>query len=582
MSMIRRFKKWYLDLPINKKLSFILIPSLLVLVAAVSGIFFSAASTILTHKIEEQALATAAQISDNFDRKMEIAENKMVQLMNDPTIQEELKDEIAIEDQDKDNYYSNFRKIRRVLIQVYNSPMIEDIEIYADNGDDYYISVTNQKQPVENEAAYLKAVAANNGGKLVFFDDEDRGNIQLLQQIKDELTGKRIGILRLALKKEFLYKPTATASAGQEVLALYAEGRPIFMESTGAVDKLTIKRALAGKNDRINHFFTIKYDSAERDWTTYLLLDNGELFKEIHQLKYLMSVAAVLIYLIALLLINRISRTIVGPIEDITTGLKNFVAGDLSVRLPQGRGDELGTMSSTFNYAVGRIESLIDEVSNMKKLEKELEYKTLQAQINPHFLYNTLDTIYWMALTAKEQAIAQMILSLSNLMRNAIDNNAQLTTIRQEMKVIKDYLYIQQIRHQDKLQVSYDVDEELFDLKLPKLSLQPLVENAVNHGLMNQEEDWQICVSLQREEGQALLRITDNGIGIDKDRLSMIRSDLDNGQTLYDDEIPHVGFKAVHQRLRFLYGSDYGLVIESTPGNGTRVTLVMPLSGEAD
>lgn len=580
--MYRKSKSWFLNLSINKKLSLILIPTLLLLIVAIGFSVYAVASEILNKKIEEQALETAAQISNNFDRKIEIAENKMTQLMNDPTVQEELKDDVAIAQQDRDNYYSNFRKIRRVLIQVYSSTMIDDIEIYADNGDHYYISVTNKKKTVENELQYLDEVKRNNGGRLVFFDDKDHGNIQILQQIKDELTGRQIGILRIALKKDYFGRSVETGLVSTKgATGLYAGDQVIFLNNETDVASGDIHASLKLGDYQIPGFFTIKYDSAETNWTTYVLLSNNELFAEINRLKYVLIAISILVYFIALLFINRVSQTIVGPIENITAGLKDFVSGDFSVRLPENRSDELGTMSSTFNYAVGKIEELIDEVSNMKKLEKELQYKTLQAQINPHFLYNTLDTIYWMGIDAEEEEISQMILSLSNLMRNAIDNKQEMMTIQQELKIVQNYLYIQQIRHKDKLSVDISVDPELVALSLPKLSLQPIIENAINHGLSDLEEDWQIAISLKRVKERILLSISDNGVGISEKRLQAIRDDLEDKRPLYDD-VDHIGLKAVHKRLRFIYGEGYGLELKSVIGKGTIVTLVLPERGVAD
>ncbi|MCJ7842132.1 sensor histidine kinase [Lederbergia sp. NSJ-179] len=577
--MIRYFKQWFLNLAINKKLLLILASSLFVLIFIIDFFIYSVYANIIADKIEEQAFQTTVQLSNNFDNKIEIIKNKIIQVVNDPTVQEELTDDIAIEQQDKDNYYSNFRKIRRILVQVYSSVMLEDIEIYADNGDHYYISISNEKRPIKHEALYLEKVQQSNGGILMFAEPEASGNILFLKQIKDERTGQELGIIRFALKKEYLYKSTEDSiKLSKGIICLYDGQLPIFIRNESDMDITDLQNNLENDEQRIPGFFSIRYLSSDTHWKTVVLLSKEEMFKELNQLKYVVILVSMIIYMLVLLFVTRLSRTITYPIEEITSGLKKFVAGDLSVRLSVNRKDELGTMSETFNYAVSQIDELITEVSNMRKLEKELEYKTLQAQINPHFLYNTLDAIYWMSHSSGEIEIAKMILALSNLMRNAIDNQKSITTIAEELKIVNDYLYIQQIRHSDKLTVDYQIDEELTIYNVPKLTLQPLVENAIKHGLSDIDEGGRIVIRLFELENKVFLSISDNGKGISAERMKQIICNLKAKDSLEDT--PHVGLLAVHKRIHFLYGKEYGLRIHTKVGKGTLVELVLPTKEE--
>lgn len=564
-------KQWFLDISIKKKLTIVLAGILLILILLLDVLVFYLTSSVLSQKIENQVYETTIQLSNNFDNKVEIINNKIIQIANDTNIQEELKDEISINEQDKDNYYSTYQKIRRTLVQVYNSNMMQDVEIYALNGDNYYISANNIKVPLVNERNYIREVSRNNGGILLFNDEN--GSVQFIKQIKDELTGKMLGIIRIGLKKEYL-KNTAhsilTSLEGE--LLLSDKNSQIIIKDKRLSTNLDILSKVQEK-EIIN--FHIQYQSSVTGWKTILTLNQEWMFKELNTLKEFIVSVSLLFYLLLLVIVSKISEILINPIKDITEGLKNFVAGNLNVRLEVNRNDELGIMSQTFNYTASRIESLIDEISYRKSLEKELKYKTLQAQVNPHFLYNTLDIINWMALAADEQGISKMILSLSDLFRYSINIREENASISDELDNIKNYLYIQQIRHSDRLKIYYEIDNNLLDLKLPKLTLQPLIENAINHGLYNVEAGGEIRVRLHQKDDSVLIEIKDNGIGIDQYKLQKISRELKD-ELFSNVDGNHIGLLTIHKRIQFLYGDKYGIDVISILHQGTAVIIKIP------
>ncbi len=211
-------------------------------------------------------------------------------------------------------------------------------------------------------------------------------------------------------------------------------------------------------------------------------------------------------------------------------------------------------------------------IEEQKKLRKA-EFEVLQAQINPHFLYNTLDAIVWSAEAGNQKQVVSMVGSLSDFFKSSLNKGKEIVSVRDELQHIRSYLEIQQIRYQDILSYEVDVPESLNECTIPKITLQPVVENALYHGIKNRRALGKITVKGIDEGDTMVLTVSDDGIGMDEERLQEVRqalSDnrLDNGQVY--------GLYNVNERIRLNYGDDYGITIESTKGEGTCVKIKLP------
>ena len=220
-----------------------------------------------------------------------------------------------------------------------------------------------------------------------------------------------------------------------------------------------------------------------------------------------------------------------------------------------------------------RIKSLIVDVYQAQLLQKESEFRALQAQINPHFLYNTLETINWMAKLNKMDDISNMVVAISNLMRISINNKRCIITVSEELHYVADYLYIQHVRYKDRLKTLIDVDPSLYGLTIPKLLLQPLVENAVIHGIEKKKSGGFIEVTGRRDANLLIFSVKDNGAGIPEEKLAHILEEKEN----QDQGHTSLGLITVHRRIQFLFGFEYGLQIDSKPGSGTTVWVRLPM-----
>lgn len=284
-------------------------------------------------------------------------------------------------------------------------------------------------------------------------------------------------------------------------------------------------------------------------------------------------IAFAVLFVMVLLLSYYIPRSITRPIlrlEEVTNQVAN---GNLTVRSDVQNGVEVGALSDSLNAMIDKINELLSQVTTEQIRLRKAEFELLQSQINPHFLYNTLDTIVWLAEAGEQNKVVSMVGSLSDFFRSTLSRGKDIVSIREELQHVRSYLEIQQVRYQDILEYEIAIPEELYDCMIPKLTIQPLVENALYHGIKNKRGVGRILISGCREEEVCVLRIEDNGAGIVKERLLQVRDGILNkvltGKDIY-------GLYNVNERIRLNFGEQYGIVIESEYGEGTVVEVLLP------
>jgi two-component system sensor histidine kinase YesM len=286
-------------------------------------------------------------------------------------------------------------------------------------------------------------------------------------------------------------------------------------------------------------------------------------------------VAAILFSIVAAW---RISKSIYIPIKKLHDVTTTITRHDLEALVSTDNADEITALGLSFNLMVGKIKELLDAKLEEHEKLKKAELRALQAQINPHFLYNTLDTIIWMAEARRMDQVVELVRVLSRFFRISLSKGKDWITVREEIEHIESYLAIQKIRYRDILDYQIDIPEALRDSHVLKLTLQPLVENALYHGIKNKRKGGSIVVRGRQLPGGLLqIQVEDNGIGMAQERLAQVRAQLDLSA---DDGVVAeggYGISNVHQRIMLYYGPEYGLRIESEYLRGTRVSLVIPL-----
>lgn len=285
----------------------------------------------------------------------------------------------------------------------------------------------------------------------------------------------------------------------------------------------------------------------------------------------LSTLFAIIIACVSILLIVEfyLSRIIVDPIERLTKSMNEVKAGNMNIHISSPYTDELGVMTNTFQDMVNQIDFLFKEVYENKILQQKLRLKALQAQINPHFLYNSLSLINWKAIISEQYEISKMSQLLSTFYRTSLNKGNNTTSMKDEIENTKSYIEIQLMLHNNKFNVEYNIDENIFSYSILNLTLQPLVENSIVHGLDLKENDDKkliVSASLLKESNIIELCVKDNGVGIDE----TILPNLLNMQT------KGYGLKNVNDRIQLYFGDSFGLNIQSKEGIGTSITIRIP------
>ncbi len=271
--------------------------------------------------------------------------------------------------------------------------------------------------------------------------------------------------------------------------------------------------------------------------------------------------------LITLVLGLSFSRIFTRKIEELTRNMDKVNHGSREVTVSSDSEDEVGILINSFRRMMDEINRLIDEVYVNKIALKEYELKALQAQINPHFLYNTLSMMNWMAIRSGQMEISKVTLALSTFYRTALSKGEDMVTVETCIRNMEAYLEIQLTMHDHNFTVEWETDPDIKNEKMPKLLLQPVVENAIEHGIDEKEEgDKKLFLSFKGQGDDVEIIVRDNGTGMEQEK----------AETLVTYQAKGYGLKNVNDRIRLLYGESYGIQIYSAPGEGTTVIMRFP------
>ena len=312
-------------------------------------------------------------------------------------------------------------------------------------------------------------------------------------------------------------------------------------------------------------------------WTIVGCMNMSELLRNSRQTRSIYVLVAMGLIIVALLISSIIAKNITLPIQKLRDSMKKVQEGDFSVSdVVVDSENEIGSLTKSFDAMTHRIQELMEQNVYEQEQKRKSELKALQSQINPHFLYNTLDSIIWMAEGKKNEEVVLMTASLARLLRQSISNEDEVVPIINEVEYAKSYLTIQKMRYKDKLEFQIDVDSSILYIPLIKLVLQPVIENAIYHGLKYKESKGLLIVKGFMKDGNAVLQVIDDGVGMDEETLAHI---YDKHKVNYHSN--GVGVYNVQKRLKLYYVDDYGITYESKKGEGTTATITIPGSQEA-
>ena len=584
---MKQLKKWFLNLSIQRKYLYCTLGITLVVLLATSFFQFMSASEIVTEQTVKQSAGVINELSVNLDHYFDMVENSFEYIANNSIVQAELESDEPYKSDGSEfySYYSRAGQIRRLLLQGYISIYINDIQLYGYNGANHLLSNDRRINEESSEISCTMAEKAN--GRCVYYNVADEKLIYMAKQIKDVLTMEPLGILRASIKISYLKKMTLTAQESLSAhIFLLGQDKNILLESAGENTDLKDQKWLDQINGNSGNLrfnldgkaYNLVYQtSSDTGLTVVGMIPTSFLQKTARELEKTTVLLIGISILLCVFLANIMARGITGPIEQTSNAMKKFAKGDFSVCLPEERTDEIGEMNSVFNQTIEKIEKLLKQIVEMEMVNKDMEFQALQAQINPHFLYNVLDTINWMARKKGEENICRMVTAISNLMRASISNKRSLVRVKEEMKYIEDYLFIQETRYGDKFTSYMEVDEALNELEIPKMVIQTLVENAVVHGVENATWDCFLYISGEIQDDMAVFKVKDDGVGMSAEKLEALMKMEEEPEHKAERTHTNLGIYAVQKRLEYVYHGKAKMTITSEQEKGTLVVLEIPL-----
>jgi len=584
----KKIKKSYMNLSIKYKM-LIFFYSIIIMISTVFGTYsYKLSSNNIRTEISKTSLANVKQIGNS----IESLQNDIVDLSNFTVTNKEVQSVLTAQDP----YNSEKIDICRQMFDhlLISKDAISFVTIYGDNGFEYYSSADgstgiNNLDFVMKSNIYKKMLSLKgqplwvplNSENQAFIVNNKNPKIAMCRTIYDSNSLKKIGIMVICINISYLDQFYTNISVNSNTSLLLLDNNNKAINSKGINDVPNI-----GKNNLVSITKDLKEDYGKNsayignkemmlsytkiyssNWKLVYIVPYTEFTKNLKPIFNLTLLVIISCLFISFLISMYISTSLTSPIKKLLIAMKNVTKVDFKY------GDEIGSLGNQYNEMLDSTSNLIEKVYKLQIKEKEAEIKALQAQINPHFLYNTLDSIFWRAEMAKEKDISEMVYALSKLFRLTLNNGNETTYVKAEKEFIEYYLLLQKNRYKDKLTYSIDIEEGILSYPMPKLILQPFVENAILYGTEKNFGHSNIIIRGYLEDEKINFWIEDDGIGIDqekiKDLLNMnFKSDIKKGYAINN----------INQRLNLYYNGDYKLVIYSEVGKGTKVQIVIPTS----
>lgn len=409
---------------------------------------------------------------------------------------------------------------------------------------------------------------------------------RMLQSYED---GGFLGVILIDLNLNGIKKICASVSFNNQddLCILNKQGELVYLQKGGKdycnLGREEIRSQLAARVEQEEGSFFEKLGGREYQvvssgleragWTIISLTPASALKRPMKAAAGFLLAGTAIILLFLILVLNHILARIINPIVVLKDRMNQVDQGNLDIAVEVPGKDEVGMLSKSFNKMLVRIRNLMDQVVAEQEDKRKYELQALQAQINPHFLYNTLDSIIWMAEMG-DHNVVPMTEALAKLFRISLNKGNEMIKVEDEMEHVRNYLIIQSMRYLNKFTYTIAVDDDVRYCKTIKLIVQPVVENAIYHGIKKKKGKGSIQIAAFRNEERLFITVTDDGIGMDEETCEQIlQEDSRSGSTTGSG----IGVKNVNERIQLYFGREYGLQFESEPGKGTTVTLTLPI-----
>lgn len=575
-------------------LSFLLV--LILPTTVISIMSYRISVNLLEEKVSDSFLSNLTFIGDNIEKELEQWEQISKYINVNPVIRNVL---MTSYDNDLDFYYDMKRVEQQLDTYSINTNIfayVSSLVVIGNNGRNLLYGEDANSLDLDRikQQKWFSEVNDLNGQvmwlgihkNIANYRTQNESVIALGRAIKGDKNDKIIGTLYLTFRESYftgLLKNIELTDGGRLYIVdnrdhiVFDSDKKLLNEPFVGIDEIRDQRnkgyfLTEGTREEqllLAHVPISKYDWRVVETVPYASLTKGtdEIFRNTLDVFLVCFILTSVIWLF-------VSSHIVRPIRTLTNSMKKVQEGDWNVRVDIERPDEVGAMYKHFNFMIKRIQELFHSNLEEQEKKKNAEYKALQAQINPHFLYNTLNTIRWMAIIQKSDNIREVVEVLGRLLKNTIKHEGPFITVEEELSNLRDYVYIQKIRYNNNFDVTYDVQDEVLTMPCVKFILQPIVENAIFHGIEPKEDlPGEIIISIKRLEDQLMIRVRDNGVGMSSDVLDELIKRM-----AHPGEKGGIGMSNVMERLKLTYGESSEFHVRSEQNEYTEIEMIIPVA----
>ncbi len=587
IKMKQRFTAFYTNLSLKKKL--ILMLSVVCLIFMVFGTYISYlfSNNTLKNKSIAYTADTMNTLSGNIVRNLNNVTDFSQMILYNDTVYDIVKNgggELS-----KLEYYENQLAVNNELLnlsaytkEIQSVTLISGNNIYGLDINSVFSSSYDPEYDVMINRARL-----NHGGETWYLSNKKE--IFQVRTIYNRNTNREIGNMIIKLQGSLFSELFSGYTNDLHNIILYSDSSGIIVSArnnTANIDFTSFFDSMPTDSGTVMHRKSknlICYSSIKpTDWYVIILTPTDKLFKDTYILRNFYFIIYLLILAVIVFISNKMTKDILNPVNMLITAAKNFKNKNIITTVRVNRRDEFGYLSECFNQMALHITEMIHLRYTERVLKNEAQINALRAQINPHFIFNTLDTISWMVRMNKNDDAVEMISVLGSLMEVNAGKISNFIPLSSEIEYIKNYLLILKQRFRDKLTVKYFIPEEAYSVPIPSLILQPLIENSISHGIDRSGRNGVISLSvkLHPDSDLMIIEITDNGAGMDSDSAELLNNmlDMDNETFFKNVHSKNIGLENVNRRIKFFCGNEYGLHISSREGCYCKITCRISLS----
>jgi two-component system sensor histidine kinase YesM len=586
------------NLPIRYKLiiHFLLIsilPSILL-----GMLIWWAVDNIIEEQVNDNTLQLIDKVNGSIESYIDNVKNMTYFISFDPNIQRFLTGDLDIDMMAADDEYRMTRFMRN-----FTTLYSEVAGILVVNHQGEYVSnelYSRTARSLTEETWYREAVEQKGIAKVIgqpwgrnlasHANYQDGEVVSVVRAIIDPETQQERGVVLIDLKLRTIEEAVRDVRLGKTgyLMVIDEMGEIIYSPMQSILNEIPVEALLEGKrgnySQSINgeHMQFIYQKSPYTNWTTVGVF-SAESVSEVQQIRLYIVSFVFFVCLVGITASYYLSNTMSRPISQLMSAMQKAEEGDLSSRYKGSREDEVGRLGRSFNKMIAQIHKLILLNERQERQKREAELHSLQAHIKPHFLYNTLETIQWMARKRGAPDVADVVASLAKLFRIGLSKGNTIIPLMQEVEHIESYLTIQSTRYREKLNYQIKISPEIEDVSVLKIVLQPIVENAIYHGIKERRGPGMIEIEAWEKDNQLIVQIRDDGKGMSAEKLQELRDSLSTFLTRDDEKagaegaIKGYGIVNVDARLKLTFGKEYGLTIDSKIDKGTTVTIHHPI-----